>query len=1253
MYKKLQKKFISTNIKTKCNIMIEIQRLEDLPQVVKQLKVVWEKDGKVKAESDVCTAHKGVADINQVLQQDVNLKRQSSDQESFKPRVIVLKVKASKELGAWADMITICKKELDITAFAEAQCVKEDLSMSLPFTAKSGYGAAVAGCPKLIASITARILGSKDHPATPASAKERGLSQSSSPALEAPDDIALGLSSDQDMPSTAEGPAVETTVLIAQTSALERQPDHVAGSRKISIDPLQRLGKAASHDLPGDISLSSEAEEMIAAWNGGKSRYDDGEKPAASHAQDELSLQGQHTGEMAAGGRRQDVDREQDAEADTHEDSILRLSHKAPEEPTWAELMDDAAVSSLPPDGGSHQDLEHHPKERAWKKKSHIGPAKAPTTKPDMLPWWSEEQPPDEQSNAYMAPEGVEPDEEGEGAAYSQEGGSGRDAAWDSYSAEVSEHSAERYPTNNPVKPSSNLLELQHLRQHAQELARSEDQLRQEVASLTQQLEQASDQAAVHAQLQERCAELQLQTAELEESAQAQEARYSALEREHAQAAQAAQQGLEEDNARLEEQVRSGSSQLIGVQDKLQTAQHAADHAEARYVDLSGKVEALQEELAGQNDISTGNGADKDLKAELDYVREEREAAQAKGKELQIKKNAAEARLRTLQEEADKALDLAEKATAALEQERAQLSSENEQLQQQLAAVQDKQTSAHVEGTSTHATEDAREVADTISPTSGLRPGEMLQQVLKERDDLRQLLNEQLGATSAHTARINGLEQDLMDMQNATKLASQAATEQAARALALYAKEAQELRDQLVQAQARNSRGSGTFATIMKSTRGSFLRRGSSVAAPEEGDLDSKRADLAKLKSQIMLEQYTAHEQDWQQPAHGEGEKLSRDSWEDQSYDALYNSAVNKQQLGTPREEPRSNAELAKDITALKLHNAKLQATLETTGSLAGHNVGQELKEKLASWRNDGWLEQCCTNLAEQLRIAKAENAELQQEVEALRGSDSSGQSSPMAWDAGVRAAAQAHFDAGAEMETSSQGSAGNSSSHSRPKSGSWTSQRALEAQVATLRQQLDIAAATQMELQKEIDLLRMEGGADAVAQAVAVAVAARDAELAGLQRHAAELEGHLESVMHEAQEVQQESLDMRDHVVQLEAALRESEAKKEAMQQEKRMLEQQLLETAGDMAHAERRLTGSHVCSLASNRSSSMEYSSDEEGGHHISHLADMSAREVEALRAENGAIMKELVEKKLELAELHEEMLKSNHRQAASRSN
>ena len=48
-----------------------------------------------------------------------------------------------------------------------------------------------------------------------------------------------------------------------------------------------------------------------------------------------------------------------------------------------------------------------------------------------------------------------------------------------------------------------------------------------------------------------------------------------------------------------------------------------------------------------------------------------------------------------------------------------------------------------------------------------------LQQLLKERDDLKQLLNEQLETVSAHTARINGLEEDLMDMQNATKVVSQ------------------------------------------------------------------------------------------------------------------------------------------------------------------------------------------------------------------------------------------------------------------------------------------------------------------------------------------------------------------------------------------------------------------------------------------------------------------------------------------------
>lgn len=35
----------------------------------------------------------------------------------------------------------------------------------------------------------------------------------------------------------------------------------------------------------------------------------------------------------------------------------------------------------------------------------------------------------------------------------------------------------------------------------------------------------------------------------------------------------------------------------------------------------------------------------------------------------------------------------------------------------------------------------------------------------------------------------------------------------------------------------------------------------------------------------------------------------------------------------------------------------------------------------------------------------------------------------------------------------------------------SWTSQRSLEAQIATLRQQLDISAATEVELQREIEV--------------------------------------------------------------------------------------------------------------------------------------------------------------------------------------
>lgn len=72
-----------------------------------------------------------------------------------------------------------------------------------------------------------------------------------------------------------------------------------------------------------------------------------------------------------------------------------------------------------------------------------------------------------------------------------------------------------------------------------------------------------------------------------------------------------------------------------------------------------------------------------------------------------------------------------------------------------------------------------------------------------------------------------------------------------------------------------------------------------------------------------------------------------------------------------------------------------------------------------------------------------------------------------------------------------------------------------------------------------------MEGGAEAVAAAVAVAVAAKEGELAAVQRHCAELEAHMEAVLDEAQHVQQENLDMSDAIVHLEAALRDSESKR------------------------------------------------------------------------------------------------------------
>ncbi len=77
------------------------------------------------------------------------------------------------------------------------------------------------------------------------------------------------------------------------------------------------------------------------------------------------------------------------------------------------------------------------------------------------------------------------------------------------------------------------------------------------------------------------------------------------------------------------------------------------------------------------------------------------------------------------------------------------------------------------------------------------------------------------------------------------------------------------------------------------------------------------------------------------------------------------------------------------------------------------------------------------------------------------------------------------------------------------------------------------------------VQLLRKEGGTEAVESAVAVAVAARDSELAAMQRHIMELEDALDAALQEAADAQHESLELRNTLAHLEAALRDSEAKR------------------------------------------------------------------------------------------------------------
>lgn len=59
MLKRITKKLGGAKHKEKCTITVNIKRLDSLPEALKQVKVVWEKDGLVKAESSSCTVHKG------------------------------------------------------------------------------------------------------------------------------------------------------------------------------------------------------------------------------------------------------------------------------------------------------------------------------------------------------------------------------------------------------------------------------------------------------------------------------------------------------------------------------------------------------------------------------------------------------------------------------------------------------------------------------------------------------------------------------------------------------------------------------------------------------------------------------------------------------------------------------------------------------------------------------------------------------------------------------------------------------------------------------------------------------------------------------------------------------------------------------------------------------------------------------------------------------------------------------------------
>ncbi|KAK9826768.1 hypothetical protein WJX81_007560 [Elliptochloris bilobata] len=336
---------------------------------------------------------------------------------------------------------------------------------------------------------------------------------------------------------------------------------------------------------------------------------------------------------------------------------------------------------------------------------------------------------------------------------------------------------------------------------------------------------------------------------------------------------------------------------------------------------------------------------------------------------------------------------------------------------------------------------------------------------------------------------------------------------------------------------------------------------------------------------------------------------------------------------------------------AEQLH-ASQTAGLEMEEELAGLReavAAAGAQARVADSRDEGWLEACCANLAEELRAAQADNAFLSDELAAARAAAtlpqnpaamaasstgrssaaSSGGASPMAWRVGERGREAGGGGAAAEVE-------------------------ALQAALAA-------AHAGQAELEQELAGVRTEvstaeaAGYGSELRALREALAEAAARAKAAEADAADTAERADAAEADAAEAREEVLELRDAIAQLEVALRDSEAKREGMREEKVLMEQQLQETTGELMTAERELAAlspapASLSSFDSSGSSGLVApgTPPQPGGSDgagVDEGGALQEGEVAALRAENNAIMQELVAKKLELAELYEAQLKLMH--------